>query len=75
MNREQLTKEALSAVCSCWFWSLAGDPDSLTDDELRDIIDTNGLCCHYQAGIADNLSVGDFLDELVDCESYKELVS
>lgn len=75
MSRSELEAQAKHEVCTCWFWALSGDIDTLSDDELKEVIDTGGLSCHYQAGIADGLTIGEFMDELADCDTYKEIMA
>jgi hypothetical protein len=68
-NWEILAKES---VCSCWYYDLCNDIDSLSDDELKKIIITP-FYCHIQDYLANHgmVSVDEFLRGLQECSDYE----
>lgn len=44
-EREQLEKDALRAICACWYYNFADSIDAMTDAELEEIIADNSVDC------------------------------
>ena len=40
-EREKLEKAALGVICACYYYNLADNIDSMSDDELRELIDSD----------------------------------
>lgn len=43
--REKLEKAALMAICACYYYDLADTIDSMTDNELDEIVANKGIDC------------------------------
>lgn len=67
--RELLEKKALESVCPCWYYELANDIDTMTDYDLKMIIDKPYIC-HIESAIQDSLSVSEMITELQECPEY-----
>ena len=48
LDREELEKVALMAVCTCLYYDLADNIDSASDEELWQIIDNRDAECNHE---------------------------
>lgn len=68
MSREDLEKQALTSVCSCWYYELSNDIETLSDDELNKIIN-NGMYLHLQNQLYNPVASDEFMQEIMECAS------
>lgn len=45
VEREALEKKALEVICACNYYDLADNVDSMSNEELQEIITNNGVEC------------------------------
>ena len=43
--RKELEQRALFCICACYYYDLADCISEMSDDELQDIIDNDGIDC------------------------------
>ena len=67
MTREELETEAKRAVCSCWYYDLCNDIDTLTDEQLQKIINYPAWP-HLENQIHNPVSGQEFIEELANCQ-------
>lgn len=69
MNREALEKQALSEVCSCYYYDLADSIDALDDETINNIINIPWYC-HIEQQLKVPQSSEDFMAELRECAEF-----
>lgn len=71
ITRDDLERQAMEEVCSCFYWELANEMESTPDDALRRIIE-HPMSAHYEQQLHQPVSVDEFIESLRECPSYKE---
>ena len=69
MTREDLERQAMESVCSCWAYDLPNDIETIPDAELLKII-AHPTWPHVQNQIHNPVSNEEFIEELQQCTDY-----
>ncbi len=65
-TREDLEKQALHEVCTCWYYDLADGIDAVDDETLHKIIEMP-MYSHLQAQIEQPVPLDEFMEEINNC--------
>lgn len=66
LDRETLEKEALKAVCSCWYYDLADTIEETPTEELQKVVDC-GIYFHLQNQYYNPTTPEEFTNEVMNC--------
>jgi len=73
ITRETLEKQAIHAICSCWYYDFCDSIDSISDEELHKFIEIP-MYGHLQNQIENKVPIDEFIEEINECyeTNYRE---